>query len=66
MGSPVSIVYYTTTEGDYTLSSLQRPLIPPTVSDQIRLWERERDRLEFGEGETVWEGGIWEGVVWEE
>ena len=27
-----------------------RPLIPPTVSDQIRLWERERDRLEFGEG----------------
>ncbi|KAL5468761.1 hypothetical protein EMCRGX_G029875 [Ephydatia muelleri] len=27
-----------------------KPLIPPTVSDQIRLWEKERDRLEFGEG----------------
>ena len=28
----------------------QRPVIPPTVSDQIRLWELERDRFRFSEG----------------
>lgn len=29
---------------------LQTPVIPPTVSDQVRLWEMERDRLELSEG----------------
>ena len=28
----------------------QKPIIPPTVSDQIRLWELERDRFKFSEG----------------
>ncbi|XP_071495916.1 general transcription factor IIH subunit 4-like [Diadema antillarum] len=26
------------------------PIIPPTISDQIRLWELERDRLSFNDG----------------
>lgn len=26
------------------------PVIPPTISDQIRLWEKERDRFNFTEG----------------
>nr|XP_006818429.1 PREDICTED: general transcription factor IIH subunit 4-like [Saccoglossus kowalevskii] len=26
------------------------PIIPPTISDQIRLWELERDRLSFTDG----------------
>ncbi|XP_078606522.1 general transcription factor IIH subunit 4-like [Branchiostoma floridae x Branchiostoma japonicum] len=26
------------------------PIVPPTISDQIRLWEMERDRLTFTEG----------------
>ncbi|XP_066294463.1 general transcription factor IIH subunit 4-like [Branchiostoma lanceolatum] len=26
------------------------PIVPPTISDQIRLWELERDRLTFTEG----------------
>ncbi len=29
---------------------LQVPVIPPTISDQIRLWELERDRLDISEG----------------
>ena len=32
----------------YVLS--QKPVIPPTVSDQIRLWELERDRFKFSDG----------------
>ncbi|XP_029441080.1 general transcription factor IIH subunit 4 isoform X1 [Rhinatrema bivittatum] len=28
----------------------QTPVLPPTVTDQIRLWELERDRLRFSEG----------------
>ncbi|XP_034016856.1 general transcription factor IIH subunit 4 [Thalassophryne amazonica] len=28
----------------------QSPVLPPTVTDQIRLWELERDRLQFTEG----------------
>ncbi|XP_061690347.1 general transcription factor IIH subunit 4 isoform X3 [Syngnathoides biaculeatus] len=28
----------------------QTPVLPPTVTDQIRLWELERDRLQFTEG----------------
>ncbi|KAM9823874.1 general transcription factor IIH subunit 4 [Neosynchiropus ocellatus] len=28
----------------------QKPVLPPTVTDQIRLWELERDRLQFTEG----------------
>lgn len=26
------------------------PVIPPTISDQLRLWELERNRLRFSEG----------------
>ncbi|XP_064387820.1 general transcription factor IIH subunit 4-like [Halichondria panicea] len=29
---------------------VNHPLIPPTVSDQVHLWERERDRLDISEG----------------
>ncbi|XP_032806087.1 general transcription factor IIH subunit 4 isoform X2 [Petromyzon marinus] len=28
----------------------QTPVLPPTITDQIRLWEMERDRLVFTEG----------------
>uniref|UniRef100_K7FGW7 General transcription factor IIH subunit 4 n=1 Tax=Pelodiscus sinensis TaxID=13735 RepID=K7FGW7_PELSI len=28
----------------------QTPVLPPTITDQIRLWEMERDRLRFSEG----------------
>ncbi|XP_037698994.1 general transcription factor IIH subunit 4 isoform X2 [Choloepus didactylus] len=28
----------------------QTPVLPPTITDQIRLWEMERDRLRFTEG----------------
>ncbi|XP_068602905.1 general transcription factor IIH subunit 4 [Brachionichthys hirsutus] len=28
----------------------QTPVLPPTITDQIRLWELERDRLQFAEG----------------
>ncbi|XP_032126705.1 general transcription factor IIH subunit 4 isoform X3 [Sapajus apella] len=28
----------------------QTPVLPPTITDQIRLWELERDRLRFTEG----------------
>ncbi|XP_061086034.1 general transcription factor IIH subunit 4 [Conger conger] len=28
----------------------QTPVLPPTITDQIRLWELERDRLQFTEG----------------
>ncbi|ELT91478.1 hypothetical protein CAPTEDRAFT_18660 [Capitella teleta] len=28
----------------------RKPILPPTVSDQIRLWELERDRFHFNEG----------------
>nr|XP_020480478.1 general transcription factor IIH subunit 4 [Monopterus albus]XP_020480479.1 general transcription factor IIH subunit 4 [Monopterus albus] len=28
----------------------QTPVLPPTITDQIRLWELERDRLHFSEG----------------
>uniref|UniRef100_H3AK09 General transcription factor IIH subunit 4 n=1 Tax=Latimeria chalumnae TaxID=7897 RepID=H3AK09_LATCH len=26
------------------------PVLPPTITDQVRLWELERDRLQFSEG----------------
>uniref|UniRef100_A0A8C9YI02 General transcription factor IIH subunit 4 n=1 Tax=Sander lucioperca TaxID=283035 RepID=A0A8C9YI02_SANLU len=29
---------------------LWTPVLPPTITDQIRLWELERDRLRFSEG----------------
>lgn len=29
---------------------LQNPVLPATITDQIRLWELERDRLQFTEG----------------
>lgn len=32
---------------------VQTPILPPTITDQIRLWELERDRLQFTEGECV-------------
>ncbi|XP_055486651.1 general transcription factor IIH subunit 4 [Leucoraja erinacea] len=28
----------------------QTPVLPPTITDQVRLWELERDRLQFTEG----------------
>ncbi|XP_039537183.1 general transcription factor IIH subunit 4 [Pimephales promelas] len=28
----------------------QTPILPPTITDQIRLWELEKDRLQFTEG----------------
>uniref|UniRef100_UPI00398F5864 general transcription factor IIH subunit 4 n=1 Tax=Pristiophorus japonicus TaxID=55135 RepID=UPI00398F5864 len=28
----------------------ENPVLPPTITDQIRLWELERDRLKFTEG----------------
>ncbi|XP_043940298.1 general transcription factor IIH subunit 4 [Protopterus annectens] len=28
----------------------QTPVLPPTITDQVRLWELERDRLRFTEG----------------
>ena len=37
----------------YYVLCAQSPVIPPTVSDQIRLWEMERDRLEISEGMYV-------------
>ena len=33
------------------VSVIQTPILPPTITDQIRLWELERDRLQFTEGE---------------
>lgn len=40
---------------------LQTPVLPPTITDQIRLWELERDRLRFTEGEWLLVGffGHW-------
>eukprot|EP00057_Strongylocentrotus_purpuratus_P030942 XP_783140.4 PREDICTED: general transcription factor IIH subunit 4 [Strongylocentrotus purpuratus] len=29
---------------------LKTPIVPPTISDQVRLWELERDRLSFTQG----------------
>ena len=28
----------------------QTPILPPTITDQIRLWELERDRFKFNDG----------------
>lgn len=36
------------------ISVLQTPVLPPTITDQIRLWELERDRLQFTEGERAY------------
>ncbi|XP_061912742.1 general transcription factor IIH subunit 4 [Entelurus aequoreus] len=30
----------------------QTPVLPPSITDQIRLWELERDRLQFTEGDV--------------
>lgn len=30
--------------------TFQSPVIPPTITDQVRLWELERDRLTFTDG----------------
>ena len=35
------------------LFTSQNPIIPPTVSDQIRLWELERSRMKFTEGKVI-------------
>jgi len=32
------------------LNALQKPVIPATVTDQMRLWELERDRFRFADG----------------
>ena len=39
--------------------SLQTPVLPPTITDQIRLWELERDRLRFTEGAWLLVGFFW-------
>ena len=36
-----------------TNNSLQNPLLPVTVQDQIRLWELERNRLKSREGTSI-------------
>jgi len=33
-----------------TVFVLQKPVIPSTVTDQVRLWELERDRFRFADG----------------
>ena len=35
---------------DTCLVPSQKPVLPPTVSDQIQLWELERDRFKFTDG----------------
>ena len=32
---------------------IQKPLLPVTVQDQIRLWELERNRLKSQEGDVI-------------
>ena len=32
------------------LCLLQNPVVPPTITDQIRLWELERNRFKFTDG----------------
>lgn len=39
------------TASSSSASVIQTPVLPPTITDQIRLWELERDRLQFTEGE---------------
>ena len=34
----------------HSVLTVQTPVIPPTITDQVRLWELERDRLTFTEG----------------
>ena len=34
----------------YVCVCFQNPIIPPTITDQIRLWEIERNRLQFEDG----------------
>lgn len=36
-----------------TLTVVQKPLLPVTVQDQIRLWELERNRLKSQEGDMI-------------
>ena len=40
-------------ENQCNLLSSQTPVIPPTISDQIRLWELERSRMKFTEGKIA-------------
>lgn len=28
----------------------EKPVLPPTITDQIRIWELERDRISYNEG----------------
>uniref|UniRef100_A0A8U7NIZ2 General transcription factor IIH subunit 4 n=1 Tax=Corvus moneduloides TaxID=1196302 RepID=A0A8U7NIZ2_CORMO len=34
----------------HPVMATQTPVLPPTITDQIRLWELERDRLRFSDG----------------
>uniref|UniRef100_A0A8C2WDZ6 General transcription factor IIH subunit 4 n=1 Tax=Cyclopterus lumpus TaxID=8103 RepID=A0A8C2WDZ6_CYCLU len=47
----------------------QTPVLPPTITDQIRLWELERDRLQFTEGKFLLEDLCTSGLgclVWQD
>uniref|UniRef100_A0A8D0HGQ0 General transcription factor IIH subunit 4 n=1 Tax=Sphenodon punctatus TaxID=8508 RepID=A0A8D0HGQ0_SPHPU len=43
------IIHFLRTRADSVMLR-QTPVLPPTITDQIRLWELERDRLRFSEG----------------
>lgn len=44
------IIRFLTLHAHPLLISKGGPVIPPTISDQIKLWEKERDRFQFTEG----------------
>ncbi|XP_014279328.1 general transcription factor IIH subunit 4 [Halyomorpha halys] len=44
------IIRFLTLHAHSLLIAKGGPVIPPTISDQIRLWEKERDRFSFTEG----------------
>ncbi|NXF28098.1 TF2H4 factor, partial [Rhodinocichla rosea] len=46
---PPQIIHFLRTRA-HPVMATQSPVLPPTITDQIRLWELERDRLRFSEG----------------
>ncbi|XP_014386124.1 PREDICTED: general transcription factor IIH subunit 4 [Myotis brandtii] len=47
--TPQQIIHFLRTRA-HPVMLKQTPVLPPTITDQIRLWELERDRLRFTEG----------------
>lgn len=45
----VQIINYLTMHAHHEMLA-HRPVLPPTIIDQIRLWEIERDRFQFTDG----------------